>query len=575
MGTIEPIRNTWEFTTPQTWEVFSDTDRFNRLAGLGFKFEETIQPDGTVKRTGSASFLGIQMTWDELPFQFVAGEWFRTRREFHRGPAQAFTTTLRIRAREEGGTAIRYTVEVQPRSALARPVLALEMKANTGPRLEKVLKALLLELIGEGAKDPHPPALDSATALRLEEACARVEPRVVGNRLQALVTDEPLFRQVQLSPLALARAWGLEEGAVLQGFPSAVREGVLGFRWDLMCPLCLSPKAQLERLDPDVMRQVHCPSCNIFFDGTFPDSVAVSFRTSRQLRDFEVPIECVGSPQRTPHVLAQEQLGRSDEGSLTIAIWLEEGAYRLRTWPHRTTVNIEARPDAVNAPLPIVVTRGTLEPARARVRPGPVSIQLKNTTDRRIEVMLERRWRNPDVLTAGRLLELPGAASLLPTGALSPDFQVESQRCAVVAAEVDPGRGINVEDLSAQLSAHGPRLTRSGKRSVVATFIDPADAAAAVRDLADSPHISCGLHIGPVLEVNYLGETVPMGRVVDQALAMLVGASPGRPVLPTSVAEDPEVQRSLRQAGCGVLAVNYACTPRTSVHWIEIGRANA
>ena len=72
----EPVRLSWNLKTraslQQTWEAFSDTDQFARVAGQGFDFTEEAQADGSVKRTGRMKRMGMSFTWDELPFQYRA-----------------------------------------------------------------------------------------------------------------------------------------------------------------------------------------------------------------------------------------------------------------------------------------------------------------------------------------------------------------------------------------------------------------------------------------------------------------------------------------------------------------------
>ena len=71
-----PVVLSWSFSVPvdraSAWQVMSNTDAFNRAAGLGFSFEEEALPDGRVRRFGRVKKFGLTIEWEELPFDFVS-----------------------------------------------------------------------------------------------------------------------------------------------------------------------------------------------------------------------------------------------------------------------------------------------------------------------------------------------------------------------------------------------------------------------------------------------------------------------------------------------------------------------
>ncbi|MCP4809988.1 MAG: hypothetical protein GY913_07715 [Proteobacteria bacterium] len=66
----DPVRIQWELHTradlDTTWLHLSDTDRFNRVAELGFTFTEAPDDSGEVVRVGHMNKLGLSLSWDEL-----------------------------------------------------------------------------------------------------------------------------------------------------------------------------------------------------------------------------------------------------------------------------------------------------------------------------------------------------------------------------------------------------------------------------------------------------------------------------------------------------------------------------
>ena len=104
MAEHKSVRIAWDLeaqaNVDTVWELFSDTDRYNRAVGFGFTFEDTPQEDGTVERTGVAKVLGMRYVWDELPFEYRAGQWYRIRRRFRSGPATDVVVLLRLAPRD-------------------------------------------------------------------------------------------------------------------------------------------------------------------------------------------------------------------------------------------------------------------------------------------------------------------------------------------------------------------------------------------------------------------------------------------------------------------------------------------
>ena len=257
------------------------------MANLGFQFIEDPRPDGTIHRTGKARRLGMMLTWDDLPFQYQAPEWFRKVRRFHNGPAAEMVNLVRLRP-ERGGTAIRYSFEVYPRFSILRPLVALEVYAFTRPALDRTLNKLLGLLAGQReAYDRRPPPLSLEARELLKQGIGRIQPQKFGTALQHFLLNAPLQDQDRILPLRLARRWDVPDRVALEGFLTAVREGLLTLRWDVLCPSCRAPKQRADQW-VELAREVHCASCNIQFDGTFPDSLEVSFRPAQALRTFAV-----------------------------------------------------------------------------------------------------------------------------------------------------------------------------------------------------------------------------------------------------------------------------------------------
>ncbi|MCK6515656.1 DUF5939 domain-containing protein [Myxococcota bacterium] len=550
----EPITKVWELRSPatieDTWSVFSDTDRFNRVAELGFKFEQLQLSDGSTRRTGKGVFFaGITAEWEELPWSWKAPEWYRSTRRFMGGPAEEMTVQLRLRPEPDGGTAVRYSVSVTPRNFLLRPVVMADLSLSSAPKVERALSALLTELSGRGAPpNLAPPPLGAEAEALLSRA--QIEPAQVKTALFDALRTLPLREQDRLMPLRLAADWGYAADPVILGMLQGVREGILAMRWELICPSCVGPAQRAERIGEAV--RVHCSSCNIWFDRTFPDAVAVSFRAAPALRPDEVPVECVGSPAKQPIVILRERL--EPDASVEHTLHLKPGAYRVRTWPPRESAIL----DVLDAPAGDGTASFTahdegVDPPRLVVGPGEQRITLHSRAARPVEIAIERTVRPPDVLSAGRLLGLPEARGLLPAALIHPDLKVEALRFTTLGAPPQGGAG-QLDHLERLLRGHSPRRLIVGERGALATFDTFAQGLTAARSLV-SAGFGAALSVGPAVEVQQRASDpiVPMGAPVEEALSLLPEAAPGRLLLGRGLEHDPEVAEALRAAGLGAM----------------------
>ena len=92
--------------------------------------------------------------------------------------------------------------------------------------------------------------------------------------------DELDLQRIQVR--AQARAWGLDEDAVLRVFLHATRAGLLQLSWDVVCPHCRDAEGT-SRLG-DLASEAACPACAIHFatDGT--EAVEITFRVHPSIR---------------------------------------------------------------------------------------------------------------------------------------------------------------------------------------------------------------------------------------------------------------------------------------------------
>lgn len=544
----EPIRMRYRLETPadqaRTWRAMSDTDAFNRLAKANFSYETALDEAGRARQVGSVKKLGLVIRFHEEPFAFRAPHWFRIRRVFEGGPARSITARAQLATTPTGGTSIDYELEVEPRSALFRPILSFDLKRTTERHVGDALAAVVAALEDAAGDEAErallgpPPALSDKQAARLEELASRLPPGPLVSRLVSLIRAAPERDQATLSPLALSQAWvyPLEELAAF--LIQAARLGVLGARVDILCPSCLVPRAELGPNGPPP--GVHCDTCSIPLDATFPESLAVHFFPSPEVRNLRVKLECLGSPARTPQILAQETLPPGTEADL--AVPLEPATYQLRTLPQIGPPALVVVGDGERESEITFDVSSSIQPQLSHLRPEPRHIHVRNLTGAPFTVVLERLVPPRKVVTLGRLLaEFPQLAEVVPTRGF-----VSTMACfhAYALALRLPDEASSIAAARALSSA---RVAYPSGPVVLALF---PELGAMFDDLAklDLDHTLVGFAAGPAFENVVGGKSIPMGPSVDAAYEALGASYPGLIAAQRASLERPEVTAAAGRA---------------------------
>src|SRR5579859_6259725 len=99
------------------WPLLSDTDRVNRLIRLP-AFERT-SPDTDFTQQVFSHIMGLSVSWQEFPFEWIFEQWFQVERAFPDSfPISRLTTSTRFSRRPDGRTDIDVQTNLTPRNVL-------------------------------------------------------------------------------------------------------------------------------------------------------------------------------------------------------------------------------------------------------------------------------------------------------------------------------------------------------------------------------------------------------------------------------------------------------------------------
>src|SRR5688572_23293522 len=127
----------WEYelsaSPASLWPAVADTNRFNRDAGVPALKSVAFADPGNGERTGPKarrlrlSKLGLNVEWEEEPFEWVRPHRFGVVRRYRGGPVAEMRVVAELNEREGGGTLLVYEVWAKPRGALGRAAIPLQI----------------------------------------------------------------------------------------------------------------------------------------------------------------------------------------------------------------------------------------------------------------------------------------------------------------------------------------------------------------------------------------------------------------------------------------------------------------
>ena len=560
------------------WPFIADTNRFNRDTGVP---KVDVEKDGkrrlNARRKLRLSIYGMPVEWEEQPFEWVKPSRFGIERVYSKGPMARLRARAELVEKPDGGTHLTYEIWATPRDLLGKTAIPLQIKLVTGPRLRAaILDYDKLAAAGAAAAPANPDtSLSSFDLSRLQALHQKLiesigdtemieQKRAIADRLADFVEHADDFDVSRIRAYKLADDWREPRRVVLEVCLRAVRVGLLDFQWDLLCPLCRGPQESPGSLK-DVNQHAHCEACKIDFAVDFDRYVELTFRPNPSVRRVQVTSYCVGGPQLTPHVVAQQLLPAGDKRVLTLP--LEEGRYRLRTIELPGSQDLDVSSEGETSAHVVVSNQGWSN-SRLHVTEN-FELRIENQTDAEQLLMLERMAWTDQATTAAEVTALQMFRDLFSSEALRPGEQISVGTLTVLFTDLRHstqlyreigdatafGRVMNhFGVLRTEITDNDGAIVKTIGDSVMAVFRSASDALTAMleaqRKLAQPPEgtmpltLKAGLHTGPCIAVTLNDRLDYFGSTVNMA-ARLEGLSSGSDVIISGAVHDDPRVRSL------------------------------
>lgn len=553
------------------WLALADTHRLNRAIGNQPLHPEPIT-DGASRYLVRTRLAGLNLRYEEEPFEWIRPKSMSITRQFQNGPAVRYTYQLFLSDDVDGGCQANIRLTVLPRHPIFWPFVYLNTAAVMRALVREV--GLVDERLQSGCvsfvdppKSPVRRAAFERATLLLNQAIVD-QPELVA-KLTDYVAEAPDALVNRLRPFALADQWKVDRRETLRVCLHAVVAGLLELSWDIICPSCRTVATKIDSLN-ELADTSHCHFCDLSIRIELDRAVEATFRPSAAVRQVEDSSYCIGGPFRTPHVVVQRVLPALAE--ISLAMPADEGRYRLFV---RGGAVASVTVDTTAPSFVRLYVDDKIEPAHVSVGPlGELRVVDTSGADRHLKLE-HLEWASAaataiDVSTMnvfGRFFSSqvlrPGVAIRLAKVALL--FTDLTGSTAMYASQGDgPAYRFVMEHFDILRTAtenHHGTLVKTIGDAVMAAFADEIDAVKAAvkmqrqfqRFVSEQyPTLGVGLRIGvycgPCYSINANESLDYFGQAVNVASRLESEAETGEIVLAAQLWDRAEAEHALRGA---------------------------
>jgi class 3 adenylate cyclase len=568
----------WKFNLKSApnalWPFVADTDRFNRDTGLPalLPHESVTKRLFSGRRRLAVRKAGVTIVWEEEPFEWVRPYRFGVRRRYISGPVSEMQVIAEFQSAAGGGTLLIYRVNIRPANALGSLLIPVQIGRLAARRFAKVLARY--DRLAIKTRPSLYQSVDAELALGDAERLQKLASRLTEEGANQNVVDlmEKMIREAddlflaRIRPYELADHWNVSRREVLETALMATRAGMLDLQWDIICPHCRGAGETASTL-AELTSSAYCAGCNIDFSVDFDRSVELTFRPNGSIRKVEADRFCIGGPEITPHIIAQQLLKPSEVRSLEVP--LEEGRYRMRTRKMPSAAWLKATPDG-RRDVELAAWEMGWPESEAEISTLP-TFTLSNQTNEDQLFILERTSWSDQAATAAEVTALQTFRDLFSTEALRRGEQISVGSLTVVFTDLRGstqlyrqigdapafGRVMNHFDILREaIKEEDGALVKTIGDAVMAVFRRPANALRAIlraqRELAAEREgrvaliLKAGIHSGPCIAVTLNDRLDYFGGTINMA-SRLEGLSTGHDIiLSDAVMDDPEVNEILK-----------------------------
>ena len=577
------FRYRWRWILPAPpealWPLVSDTNRFNRDAGLP-PVEDVRAPGERLpnaRRRLRLRVKGVVLEWEELPFEWLRPCRFGQVRRYSRGPLLEMRILAELEPTADGGTALSYQVVARPRGLLGLVSVPIQIGFLSRHLFGRTFRRYAMEAAAAPPVHSAPtgaPGTGRVWALRRPLLDGGV-PEPIADKLLAHVAHADDMSLSRIRPYELADLWDEDRRAVLSACMRATRAGLLDLRWDILCPGCRGVADGADTLRHLRTGVAHCETCLIEFSPDFDQSVEVTFRPTEAVRQVRTPPFCVAGPQVTPHVAVQQLLAPGESRDLSAA--LENGRHRARAFGVEGGPSFRVEPGGADFATLRVTADGWACDAEALAPTARLRL-VNDTADERLFDVERTAWGDT-ASTAAEVTALSEFRDLFSSEVLAVGAFVRVGSLAVLFTDLKGSTSLyrRIGDAAAfgrvmrhfdvirecVVSEEGAVVKTIGD-AVMAVFRAPDHALRAALEAhrrlaaagADPLVLKAGIHYGPCISVTLNDRLDYFGTTVNIAARLGSLSSGNDIVVSDGVRRDPGIDQVLRASGASLSSLH-------------------
>ena len=413
---------TWEFRLSQEparlWSVLADTNRlFEALEYPRYAVSDEVEEATGARRRVARSGQGPRsVEWEERPFEWATGQWWRMQRRYAKGPLNVLEATLYLRRSAGGGSIAQYSLTAEANGMRGRTMISSGHLRRMGDLFLRRAEEADDFLAGRSAHafDVRPPMLT-------REVLATIDQRAEAAAEVAAAQSDPIFEELitllktgsdsdvaEIRPRALAKRLDRSYSAVLDVCLAATEVGLLRRRFSPICPECRRPAVGSDTLS-GLGATATCLAERRVFSLDLAQNVELSFFAAPELRAASMGGYCLSGPLHSPHIVLQQELEPGERRALPFQP--PAGGYRFRVETASGEIPATAGAwrapvDLTDAPTPTLLALD--DGVAIGGAPSDQALVLENHSKRPLRFILEiRAWRGDAASAASAVMTEP------------------------------------------------------------------------------------------------------------------------------------------------------------------------
>lgn len=569
----------------QLWPLLSATDSLNREWGLpAVDYSTTPSAHGGADVHAKAKMLGMNMKWEEHPYEWIEPTLWRVERIFTSGPLKRGIFELQL---DEiiSGTKATFACEYMPPSIAVHVLLKFVIDRWLDAAVASARAAD--EYLHKRTPSPYIRRYKKAEIDRqaLDSICSRMRDwgveRELLDRISEDIQNLPDEDLVRIRPFEAADRWKAGRLDVLVFFMRGVRAGLLDLHWQVICPHCRGSKASMSSLQ-ELRKTAHCEFCNITFETEFDRSVEARFTVNASIRRTEDRIYCVGDPSRTPHIRAQVRI--KPNKPRRFGLELQPGLYRLRATQFKPILALNCSADGTLAPqratgqkeipiLRVALNDTGFESDELKADAGRCEFEIHSSATGSVDVKVEDASWIDNAATGVLVTSLPEFHDLAAKDTLVPEEELAVRSLTLLFSDLRGSTALyrQIGDAAAyalvrehfKVMQNVIRTNRGGivktiGDAVMAVFFSAPEALECCFEIQKAfvnlwhhrPQmatmvVKLGFHRGPCIAVNFNNRIDYFGTTVNIAARIQNESRGGDIVFFEELSGDPAIQRVL------------------------------